>query len=101
MDEPTNHLDIDTVEALAQALRSLIIAGDRGPVGCHNVVMLLMISLLLLLMMMMSAFREFKGGVVLVSHDQNLLQRVCHQVTIIIFRHASVSSTGPCLSVGP
>ena len=81
MDEPTNHLDIDTVEALAQALRSLIIAGDLGPVGCHNVVMLVMISLLLLLMMMISAFREFKGGVVLVSHDQNLLQRVCHQVT--------------------
>lgn len=46
MDEPTNHLDIDTVEALAQALK------------------------------------EFKGGVVLVSHDQNLLQRVCHQVWV-------------------
>ena len=26
--------------------------------------------------------REFKGGVVLVSHDQNLLQSVCHQVSI-------------------
>ena len=25
--------------------------------------------------------REFKGGVVLVSHDQNLLQSVCHQVS--------------------
>jgi len=46
MDEPTNHLDIDTVDALAQALR------------------------------------EFKGGVVLVSHDQNLLQSVCHQVWV-------------------
>ena len=32
--------------------------------------------------MMMLIFREFKGGVVLVSHDQNLLQSVCHQVAL-------------------
>ena len=32
--------------------------------------------------MMMLILREFKGGVVLVSHDQNLLQSVCHQVAL-------------------
>ena len=31
---------------------------------------------------MILIFREFKGGVVLVSHDQNLLQSVCHQVAL-------------------
>ena len=32
--------------------------------------------------MMMLISRAFKGGVVLVSHDQNLLQSVCHQVAL-------------------
>ena len=44
--------------------------------------LLLLKMMMLLLLMMFVCFREFKGVVVLVSHDQNLLQRACHQVKL-------------------
>lgn len=43
LDEPTNHLDMDSIDALARALR------------------------------------EFKGGIVIVSHDQQFLDAVCRE----------------------
>ncbi|KAL5491328.1 hypothetical protein EMCRGX_G016598 [Ephydatia muelleri] len=44
LDEPTNHLDLETVEALAKALK------------------------------------KFKGGVILVSHDEHLINLACNEV---------------------
>ncbi|KAI8837593.1 P-loop containing nucleoside triphosphate hydrolase protein [Chytridium lagenaria] len=46
LDEPTNHLDMDSIDALANALR------------------------------------EFKGGVGIVSHDQQFLDAVCKEVWV-------------------
>jgi len=46
LDEPTNHLDMDSVDALAEALK------------------------------------KFKGGVVLVSHDEYLIVKVCHELLV-------------------
>ena len=85
MDEPTNHLDIDTVEALAQALRlifddHIFYLDDEGSALTPSfVVITIDVNKNVAIML---PPREFKGGVVLVSHDQNLLQSVCHQVSI-------------------
>ncbi len=46
LDEPTNHLDMDSIDALARALR------------------------------------QFKGGVAIVSHDQQFLDAVCNEVWV-------------------
>jgi len=46
LDEPTNHLDMETIEALARALK------------------------------------DFKGGIMLVSHDERLIRLVCNEVWI-------------------
>ncbi|XP_031574330.1 ATP-binding cassette sub-family F member 3-like [Actinia tenebrosa] len=46
LDEPTNHLDMETIEALAKALKN------------------------------------FKGGVILVSHDERLVRSMCKEVWV-------------------
>ena len=84
MDEPTNHLDIDTVEGLAQALRLIfddhIFYLDDEGIALTQSFVVITIDVNKNVAIMLPP-REFKGGVVLVSHDQNLLQSVCHQVS--------------------
>lgn len=57
LDEPSNHLDMDSIDALAAALR------------------------------------EFKGGVAIVSHDQQFLDKVCTEVWVC--NNASLSKYEP------
>ncbi|CAF0721659.1 unnamed protein product [Adineta ricciae] len=54
LDEPTNHLDMETIEALAEAIK------------------------------------KFQGGVVLVSHDELMIKRVCTEAWLC--RNGSVTS---------
>ena len=62
LDEPTNHLDIETIEALGHALIKY------GPIKNGNFL----------------NFEpcRYKGGVILVSHDERLLKMVCQELWV-------------------
>ncbi len=66
LDEPTNHLDIQTIEALGSAL-------IKYKVGTTNIYAWLLGK----------AFHIFfKGGVVLVSHDERLIRMICQELWV-------------------
>lgn len=60
MDEPTNHLDVETVDALGKALNNFKVGGF-----CRVTIVFFI-----------------QGGVVLVSHDERLIELVCKELWV-------------------
>lgn len=66
LDEPTNHLDVDSVEALAKALHAFPVRATGIEFSAPQ-----------------SKACVRQGGVVLVSHDERLIELVCTELWVV------------------
>ena len=68
LDEPTNHLDIETIEALGKAINKFTV--------------LIFYLFVLKVSIFINVYFFFKGGVILVSHDERLIRMICKELWV-------------------